>query len=435
MRWERRRPVWPLISGLACLFGLAVAAPYCWQHPVLNVHDLIERRQIVLPIEKQPLPVRSAFNLDTLRVMHATLKKIVDASDLTSPPTVIQHKPLVVVSSENDRLAMLDSRSQSKPAFSLVEPATTQTKQAMPVQEQLTKVVPTPLLRQSPTLLIDRLEKLAHHPLATEWATGVLTRIKQLTENPTTSPKIGLQILAELKQLATAGQIRSLEISDPAVQQNWLQAAQGLQRRLGIWELLIERGGTEPITPTVDNSSDLMPLLSEIHALLAGTANGDEWRDYLLLDQIAAAASEGVAFDQATRMHLSQEVLSRLNDERLTEEQRTFIATKPLANLTLELRPWAVGPVDLNRLLALVERYEVNGQMAFASAIGQLTQRMLWSKDPALQALAQDLQQQFRGANMRIALSADMFNRMIPPQPAIMAPVHERIAVTKVDGN
>ncbi|MDZ4658189.1 MAG: hypothetical protein SH868_11485 [Bythopirellula sp.] len=433
MQWERRRPLWPLIGGLACLFGLAVAAPYCWQHPVLNVHELIERRQIVRPIEKQPLPVRTTFNLDTLRFMHATLKRIVDVTESVAPQTLPQPKPLVIVSSENDRLAMLDTR-KSKPSLPLIEPTIT-IQQPATVQQELLAVVPTPLLRQPPLLLIDRLEKLAHQPLATEWATAVLTRLKQLTETPATPPAIGLQILSELEQLATAGQIRSLEISDPAVQQNWLQAAQGLQRRLGIWELLIERGGAEPITPTVEQVGDLLPVLNATVTLLSGTANGEEWREYLLVDQIAAAASEGVAFDQATRMRLSQEVLSRLSDGRLTAEQRTFIATEPLASLTRELRPWAAGPVDLRKLLALVERYEADSQMLYAAAIGQLAQRMMWSNDAELQALALDLQQQFRGANMRIALSHDMFNRMIPPQPAIMAPVHERIAGTKVNGS
>ncbi len=441
MGWERRRPVWPLIGGLACLFGLAVAAPYCWQHPVLNVHELIERRQLVRPIEKQPLPLRTTFNLDTLRVMHATLRKIVDATEAIPAQPVIQPQPLVIVSSADDRLAMLDTR-QNKQAFSLVEPAAQASQPPAPVQKELQKelqpellaVVPTPLLRQAPLLLVDRLEKLAHQPLATEWATAVLTRVRQLTENPATPPTIGLQILAELKQLAAAGEIRSLQISDPAVQQNWLQAAQGLQRRLAIWELLIERGGAEPITPTTDKAGDLMGVLTDLIALLSGRANGEEWRDYLLLDQIAPAASEGVAFDQAMRMRLSQEVLSRLDDGRLTDEQRVFIATEPLASLARELRPWAAGPVDLQKLLALVERYEADGQMVYAAAISQISQRMLWSNDAALQTLAQDLQHQFRGGNMRIALSHEMFNRMIPEQSAVTSPVRENIAGTKVDG-
>ena len=248
----------------------------------------------------------------------------------------------------------------------------------------------------------------------------MLGRVKQLTDNPQTSPAIGLQIIAELKQLAAAGHIRSLEISDPAMQQNWLQAAEGLERRLGIWQLLIERGGSQPITPTPERSANLLPVLTSVATLLADTRNGQDWRDYLLLDQIAAASSEGADCDQATRMRLGQEVLSRLSDPRLTLEQKAFIAGEPIDGLARELRVWAAGPVDLEKLLAILERYEADGQMIYSSALAQLTQRMKWSDDVRLHGVANELQQQFRGANMRVALSNDMFNRMIPQQKSIV---------------
>ena len=112
MRWEQRRPVWPLMGGLACLFGLAVAAPYCWQHPVLNVHQLIERRQIARPVEIQQLPPRPTFDFDTLRGMHAALQEDDrSAQKRAAPPAPCKpNVPRVIVTSENDRLAMLDTR-------------------------------------------------------------------------------------------------------------------------------------------------------------------------------------------------------------------------------------------------------------------------------------------------------------------------------------
>jgi hypothetical protein len=439
MRWERRRPVWPLMGGLACLFGLAVAAPYCWQHPVLNVHELIERRQSLRPVETQPLPVRTNFNFDTLRQMHSALKKMVDAQATRPAPTISSPpKPVVMVTSPSDRLAMLDTRTMHQ-AAKLIERARPYVAQFVAqrpaiANQPVIAVAPTPLLRQSPGLLIDRLEKLARHPLATDWAVAVLGRVKQLTDSSQTSPAIGLQIIAELKQLAAAGHIRSLEISDPAIQQNWLQAAEGLERRLGVWQLLIERGSVQPITPTAERSAFLMPVLTSVADLLAGNQNGQEWRDYLLLDQVAAVSSEGADCDQATRMRLAQEVLSRLGDPRLTAEQKEFIAGEPIDGLAQELRTWAAGPVDLERLLTILERYEADGQMIYSSALAQLTQRMTWSDDARLQTVAGELQRHFRGANMRVALSGDMFNRMIPPQQSVVAPVRERIAGTKVEG-
>jgi hypothetical protein len=427
------------MAGFASLFGLAVAAPYCWQHPVLNVHELIERRQSARPVETQALPVRANFNFDSLRGMHVALKQMVEAKVAEPTPTISSPpRPLVKVTSSADRLAMLDNRTMHQ-AAELIEHARPYMEQFVArrpevTQQTVTPIEPTPLLRQAPRLLIDRLEKLARHPLATEWAIAVLNRVKQLTDNPQMTPAIGLQIIAELKQLAAAGHIRSLEISDPAIQQNWLQAAEGLERRVGIWQLLLERGSIQPITPTAERTADLIPVLTEVTRLLADNQNGQQWRDYLLVDQLAAASSEGTASDHAIRMRLGQEVLSRLSDPRLTPEQKEFIAGEPIDNLAQELRNWAAGPVDLEKLLAILERYETDGQMVFGSALAQLTQRMIWSDDEKLQSVAKDLQEHFRGPNMRVALSGDMFNRMIPPQKSIILPVRERIADTIVEG-
>jgi hypothetical protein len=391
------------------------------------------------PFEVQALPVRANFNFDSLRGMHGALKQMVEVQVVEAPPTISSPpKPVVKVSSSADRLAMLDNRTMRQ-AAKLIEHARPYVEQFVAQRPIVTArpvevIEPTPLLRQSPRLLIDRLEKLARHPLATEWAVAVLNRVKQLTDDPQISPVIGLQIIAELKQLAVAGHIRSLEISDPAIQQNWLQAAEGLQRRVGIWELLIERGSVQPITPTSERTADLVPVLTDVARLLADTQNGQEWRDYLLVDQLAALSSEGADCDQTARMRLGQEVLSRLSDPRLTPEQKEFVAGEPMSSLSNELRGWAAGPVDLERLLAILERYETDGQMVFGSALAQITQRMNWSDDPRLQAVAEELQKHFRGANMRIALSGAMFNRMIPPQKSVVAPVRERIAGTTVEG-
>jgi len=31
MRWNRRKPLWPLLIALGCLFALAITAPRSWQ--------------------------------------------------------------------------------------------------------------------------------------------------------------------------------------------------------------------------------------------------------------------------------------------------------------------------------------------------------------------------------------------------------------------
>ncbi len=446
MRWERRKPFWPIFVGLATLLALAIAAPYCWQHPVLNVHELmgqIEPSPERLPLELQPLPLRTSFDTDKLRDFCSSLQEILRSqsdSDTNSTPVVVSYpRPAlstrVMVSSSADRLAMAlpDDRRANPPQSISALPAAAESTREEAHDNQKAQEISLPVIRHRPMQLIQRLETLGTHPQSSSWVAATLTRVNQLTDKAGIAPESSSTLLAGLRKLAEEGRAQALEIAEPAVQQNWLQAAEGLQRRLGIWELLlIEHSGS--VEPTPPSTAQLVAVLGQVGSLLSDTANGQMWHDYLLLDQIAQSTSEGLGIDHAARHRLAQEVLSRTSDPRLTKQQQTFLATPPLADLQHELKAWAAGPVDLQILLALVERYEVEGQLRFATAISQLAQRLQWSQDAKLQALAADLQDRYRGANMRLAISEVLLNRMIPEQKNVSAPVRERIAGRQVQG-
>src|SRR5690606_11582380 len=79
-------------------------------------------------------------------------------------------------------------------------------------------------------------------------------------------------------------------------------------------------------------------------------------------------------------------------------------------------------------------RYEATGSLADADAIAELRMRMKWSADPRLQSLAEELNRNYRNANMRIAFSGDLMNRMIPPQEVRKAPVRSRIVGADIHG-
>ncbi|WP_148076117.1 hypothetical protein [Bythopirellula goksoeyrii] len=491
------------MAGLICLVALAISTPYIWQHPVLNVHELMARQQeshllqyTPAAQELQELPARVPLNMDMLRDFCGTVQGIVDSlpdvegeaiaaptsnvepsadqANLTNlsepspplfkrtynPPLIVEPlAPIVRVENESDRLAMLMPRRPKGEHLSevLIQTASVPAREKpVPVSEQSNteaeksesqkaepnkspsvevKAEPTcPLIRPRPEQLIERLKALSAASTTAEWSTQVLEYILPLTDEIGTTVDEAREKLAQLRTLTTEGKDGSRDVRDPGLQQLWLQAAEGLERRLGIWELLL---ADEP--PTVDAheyeaSGTLMPLLGDIASLLAGTSNGEAWRDYLLLDQIALATSEGVGVDRHARLTLAQEVLSRLADSRLTEQQQEFIAREPLASLGRELRPWATGPVELNTLLALLERYEAQGGHRYAAAIAQLEQRMRWSNNQQLQSLAEEMHEQYRGTNMRIAISKELMNRMIPEQHIRTAPVRESIAGKRVKG-
>ena len=176
-------------------------------------------------------------------------------------------------------------------------------------------------------------------------------------------------------------------------------------------------------------------MLNGVAEILKTEENGEAWREYLLLDRIAGSMSESLDSPELARKKLAQEVLSRMEDPRLTAAQRDFLATPNFVELHQSLRPWAAGKVNLEALVAIVERYESGRETRYGAAIAQLQQRLLWSDDAQLQALAAHLDHHYRGANMRLAMTDHLLNRMMPKQKPTVTPVNDRVAGAKVRGS
>jgi len=525
MRWEQRKPLWPILVALGLLCLLAVAAPRSWQgydsrgsksstefapatdaKPPESDASLVreskpaESKPDACPsVVYEPLPQRSEFNMDRLLAMRDLLLVVVDQLPTPKPTTspATSRVPPVRVSSEYDRLAMVPQRvrrervrressnAQRKPlknteselenfAEILLRASRYPERNSRPKLPRLPQANTAPRLAMRPTLaetarpaveatvphaiieparlrhrplaLIKRLESFSASTPGAVWSQQVLAEIRQLTGEPFTDEQADIrpnaaEMLSRLESLHATGidasGIQPTDSSVPTSHNQWQQAAQALGRRLEIWRLLLDpqqpaiTGDSKGLQQT---SATLLPVLSEIATLLEADQNGTAWREYLLLDRIAANTSEGLGSATRERRKLAQEVLSRMNDPRLTQAQREFLTTLQFVQLHQELRVWAAGKVNLETLAALIERYETGREMRFAAAIAQLQQRLQWSDEPRLQALGSDLQQHYRGANMRIAMSGDLMNRMVPKQEPIVSPIRDRVAGAKVRG-
>jgi hypothetical protein len=204
-----------------------------------------------------------------------------------------------------------------------------------------------------------------------------------------------------------------------------------------VWQLLLDK----PRQPDLDDVSGrqhipaiLLGILHEAAALTSGGEAGDAWRAYLRLDDLAALTSVGGQDYLEARRAVARDMLWRMTDPQLTPQQREFLAQPPFSALALALRPWAGGPVSLDALAALIERYETTGSTRDAEAIAELRLRLKWSDDPRFEALADDLNRNYRNANMRVALSSKLFTRMIPAQKPTVAAVRENIVGADVRG-
>jgi hypothetical protein len=478
MPWKRRSPLWPLVGALMVLLALAVDAPRNWQRPALvgsslpapELTDetlwtsvvLLSDLESVEPLESvaspvvaptlppieadsysledfdfsqvqvpEKLPSREPLDLDVLIRIHDNLMTLVGQLPALSESVVPQQEVAAIrsvqVSGPNDRLAMRTEPDRS-PVEQPTEPVAVVEEETAPVK---------PLLRYHPTSLVARLEAVGHDSPASPWAKQTLALIRQLAEETTIDLADAPDVVAGLQSLAKTANAEALQLADHAVKHEWLRSLQAVEQRAVIWKAYFDRKSLTVVSPAnepVVAQKDVMPVVGEVAAQLSGTDNGEAWREYLLLDRIAGAASEGAGIDVKGRRTLAQEVLSRMIDARLTDAQRQFVQTETLANLREAIRPWAMGPVDLETLAALVELYEAKPSLRYATALAQLQQRLQWSPDAQYQQLAEHLNQHYRGTNMRVALTEDLMNRMMPKPSSTMSSVNEQIAGAKVKG-
>ncbi len=346
---------------------------------------------------------------------------------------IISSPMRVMVDSENDRLAMIP------PSEMRIAGESSLMAQANPTQPRVA-VAPAskPALEHRPTALIAQLEQLSVGSPASPWAQHVLARLEQLTDVPSPAGHDWQPTIAELRQLAAHGYNEAIAVKNPADQSSWVRASRSLERRLPVWTLLVDRQfmGEQAFLrgQTVGDNSGLPQAVSDVAALTDSSDAGATWRTYLRLDDVAGLMSIGGADHAELRRAVARDVLVRIDDPWLTVAQRQFLAQPPVTNLATELRPWASGEVSVDTLAAFIERYEATGARKDADAVAELRMRMKWSADPRLQALAGDLNRNYRNANMRVAFSADLMNRMIPPQETKTEPVRSRIVGAEVSG-
>lgn len=395
-----------------------------------------------------PAPAQPAPDVTQLLAMRDAVAQLVAGVrqielPRIEPPAPRIESPVPVrvqVTSEYDRLAMAPPREEGEgddvtptersPHDSPIEPEA----EAHVAARQ----APRPLLVIAPTVLAEQLEQAADLGQGMSWAAEALALLPTMT-----APEISIAdaeaALAQFDRLAAIGLDEALAVRDPAEQRTAIRAAKSLARRLPLWHALVaERQAGVPLLQPHEaveaDAARVMQLLHEFAALTAGSDAGTAWRDYLLLDQLAALASVGGADRAAPRRQIARRFFARIESDRLTDAQRAFLAASPAPRLAEALAPWATGPVKISTLAALVERYELRGAQRDADLIAELQARLAHGGDPRLAELADQLDRAYRNGNMRLAVTEDLLNRLTPQPAPQTTPVHERIAGIDVRG-
>ncbi len=235
-------------------------------------------------------------------------------------------------------------------------------------------------------------------------------------------------------------------------------------------ELLADAPAAEPTAPAVTATIWSRPdlLLSQLERLalqpfaaqwandtltqlktLAEGPRRDAGQTAALLDRLDKSAESAVRLAEQTdnealcvellRAHWALErrldCWTAMRDIRLAAISDTRIASRgPLGPLFRGAADALPSSNHLESLSAGLEAYEQTRDPELGRHVALVEQQLRSSSDDLDQALADAVENNYRNANVRVAITADLLNRFVSQQRAEARPVRERIAGTPVRG-
>ena len=209
-----------------------------------------------------------------------------------------------------------------------------------------------------------------------------------------------------------------------------------LGRRLEFWQQMEAIGGlrsTEGDAVPADPHR-LSLCLGDVGTIVHGSPEGEAWNKYLALDTLGELTRQRAAADDQRSRLLAHSVLDRLTRVPMNQHQQRFLSRGPWTALRWELRAWATEPVRTAGLLRHVEHYERTGAPADARLVAQDCQRLAMSSTVARRQISRSLETWYRNANVRLVVSSELLNRLVPPRAPEYADVDEVMLGTRVVG-
>ena len=115
--------------------------------------------------------------------------------------------------------------------------------------------------------------------------------------------------------------------------------------------------------------------------------------------------------------------------------ENRFAARVPWDATTNAMSGQGAELADLHSLSDDLEAYELTRTPRLARAIVERQRLLAQSNDGRQRELAEQIEQNYRNANVRFALSAEMLERFVPQQQEELSPIRERIVGTPVRGH
>jgi hypothetical protein len=289
-----------------------------------------------------------------------------------------------------------------------------------------------------PAALLSILDELGKSKESSDWAGETAQLVRELGSAITGDSDQAGVILDRLADLRTEALHIADSSSDRSLARKLRQASFAIDRRLDVWREIERLGASafvEADGPKLD-SRRLSTCLAEVDGLMKTSAEGRQWRKYLLVDALKELADQRAANGSETERQrkITRQVLARMIETPMSARQRQFIASEPMARFCLELRHWAAEPLTSADVLRDIERYEQTRLPSDARQLAENLRSLAQSSDPKRGELARSVETHYRNANIRTSLTEDLLNRLVPQRKTEIAPVRDTLLGFPVRG-
>ncbi|MCA9262537.1 MAG: hypothetical protein KDA60_01765 [Planctomycetales bacterium] len=287
--------------------------------------------------------------------------------------------------------------------------------------------------------LLETLDSLAGGPRVDAWREHVVASLEQLQQEKhfTTSPS--REGIRDLYALSLEAETLATQLFDPSQQSQLRRANYSLRRRLDIW-LAVERSLRPEHQQRLANQlAQVDPGVMAQHVervanYLSTNKLGEGWTQFLMLDDLRQMSDSSTGQVPTVRSRAAQRILRRTENPHLNEEQDRFLRQEPLAGLIQELKVWSTAPLPAKQFLATLELFEASPSSSHAMELASCWKALRWSQDEEQQKVADVFEQHYRNANIRLSITEDMINRMVPDLDPINESLRENIMDAKVTG-
>lgn len=284
-----------------------------------------------------------------------------------------------------------------------------------------------------PESMWKQLEKLTVYPELRPWVQRVEASSQRIVRSEQATGDDVTASIYELSHLVEEARALSVSLPSGAMRAELLRVAYAIERRATVWQ-----AAHSAYSQTHFFISDESPqeyrrrCLERVEKALRKAEHEAYLRELLPLAKLREVL---LSAEEAAQSQTLQEVLTRVDAALMNDPKANTLNESPYRDLLFELRRCAAQPVDYASLLSLVERYESKGQYEDAVAIATACQQLRWQGNAAATLTGSELESHYRNANLRLVVSGELVNRLLPAERSFDEAVDERIVGARVFGN